>query len=441
MSYKAYVVEIKELRKHNNADRLMVATVFGNDVIVGLDAKIGDIMIYFPTDGQLSYDFAKEFELLRQDFEGNVLGGYLDPFKRSIKAIRLRGEKSDGLLVPLNSESLDKIAKVVGLKSADKVKLKVGDTIDILNGVEICKKYMPPVKVSESPINSKGKKASLKSLFPLFKEHSDTSQLAYSLSEFRGDDELTVTLKLHGTSARTSHSAKKANSLLSKILNRLNINLANKWELISGSRRVVLNTFGGGFYGDNNFRKKWHDFFDGKLLKGETVFYEIVGYASRDKLIMGGADNTKMNDKEFVKKYGKTTEFAYGMENGESDIYVYRMNITNEDGHVVEYPTWLAQLRCEQMGAKHVPVLAKFNYRDEEHLMNIVSMYEDGADPIGKTHIREGVIVRVENRERFTAYKQKSFAFKILEGIIKDDATEPDMEEIQDSIGEELAYT
>jgi hypothetical protein len=33
------------------------------------------------------------------------------------------------------------------------------------------------------------------------------------------------------------------------------------------------------------------------------------------------------------------------------------------------------------------------------------------------------------NRPKFTAYKHKNFHFKVLEGICKDEATAPDMEE------------
>ena len=53
-------------------------------------------------------------------------------------------------------------------------------------------------------------------------------------------------------------------------------------------------------------------------------------------------------------------------------------------------------------------------------------------DPIGKTHVREGVVVRILNRPKFTAYKHKNFSFKVLEGIIKDTASAPDMEEAQE---------
>ena len=110
------------------------------------------------------------------------------------------------------------------------------------------------------------------------------------------------------------------------------------------------------------------------------------------------------------------------------------MTMTNEDGHVVEYPWELVKLRCEQMGVKHCPELEKFIFTTTDDLLQRVNSHESGADPIGKTHIREGVIVRIEGKEKFTALKQKNFEFKVLESIIKvDDVL--DIEE-QESIKE-----
>jgi hypothetical protein len=57
--------------------------------------------------------------------------------------------------------------------------------------------------------------------------------------------------------------------------------------------------------------------------------------------------------------------------------------------------------------------------------------YYDGPDPIGKTHIREGVVVRIINRPKFCAYKHKNWFFKALEGIVKIEAEVPDIEEAE----------
>lgn len=36
---------------------------------------------------------------------------------------------------------------------------------------------------------------------------------------------------------------------------------------------------------------------------------------------------------------------------------------------------------------------------------------------MGKSHIREGVVCRIVNRPKFTAYKHKNFYFKLLSNI------------------------
>ena len=224
-------------------------------------------------------------------------------------------------------------------------------------------------------------------------------------------------MKLHGTSQRTAHTIKKSKvNLLHKLFGIKN---KKSWEYVTGTRRVTLDNFDGGFYGSNAFRKQWHDFFVGKLHKGESVYLELVGYTDDGALIMPECDNKKTQDEEFIKKYGDKTRFTYGCGVGQSDIYVYRMTMTNEDGQVIEYPWELVKLRCEQMGVKHVPELDKFIFTTKEDLLERVNKYLDIADPIGKTHVNEGIIARIEGKEKFTAFKQKGFYFKMLEGLIK----------------------
>lgn len=71
-----------------------------------------------------------------------------------------------------------------------------------------------------------------------------------------------------------------------------------------------------------------------------------------------------------------------------------------------------------------------------EWIKTKAEQYYDGPDPVGHTHVREGVVCRIVNRPKFAAYKHKNFAFKALEGLIKDTAAAPDMEEAQD-VGEQ----
>ncbi len=419
MSYNAYITRIKTIRKHSNADRLQVATVFGNDVIVSLDVKENDLMVYFPTDGRLNIEYCRKNKLLREkDAEGNNVGGYMEESKCHVTTIKLRGERSDGLLMPLSS--LDSFTDINTLKE--------GDTIDILNGVLICEKYIPrgSKNKSEGMVKTKKKKTN-KIVYPFFEEHIDTSQLVYNTQQFKEGDLCYITLKMHGTSQRTAHTIKEENKrlpyLIYKGLQLLNINIKPKktWGYVSGTRRTVLKNFNGGYYGNDSFRQNWHDFLSKKLPKGLSVYYEVVGYTQGNQTIMPECSNTRTKDKQFIKQYGNVTRFTYGCDIGQNDIYVYRMTMTNEDGDIVEIPWEIVKIYCEKMGVKHCLQLDKFLFTNVDDLIKRVNSFVDGTDPIGKTHIKEGVVVRIDNREKFTAFKHKSFMFKLLEGIIKAD--------------------
>lgn len=456
--YNAYVTRLKNVRPHSNADRMLLADCFGNTICVGLNAKNGDIGIYFPTDGQLSAEYVEQNNLVRKkDENGKNIGGYLDPEKRNITAIKLRGEKSDGLFMPL--ESLE-------YTGVDISTLTEGTIINIVNGHEICCKYIPRQKTSSNNGGGKANKTRKKkvAVAPLFAEHADTEQLAYNLNAFKAGDFVEITLKMHGTSGRTGYlPIFKGYQSRIPLFNRL-ANMKNPpkgayarklydravafsvpvydWGYVSGTRRVVLEDFEGGFYGDNSFREPHAKFFEGKLQKGETVYYEIVGFTNTGAPIMGTVDNKKTQDKEFIKKYGKTTTFSYGcapepileysphpcgecthVKVPQSACYVYRMTMTNEDGFVTEYSPDFMRYRCEQMGAKYVPLLWKGIIPDSveftagEYIKEKAELFYDGSDPIGKTHVREGVVARIVNRPKFTAFKHKNFSFKLLSGI------------------------
>lgn len=433
--YNAYVTRIKNLRKHPNADRLQLAECFGNTVCVSLEYVDNQLGVYFPTDGQLSVEFAEANNLLRKkDENGNNIGGYMDPDKRNVCAVKLRGEKSDGLFLPLNC--LENFGDISSLKE--------GDLINVFNGHEICCKYIPRSN-RRSGSDSGGNKTRKKkiNIAPLFMEHADTEQLAYNLNAFKPGDEIEITLKMHGTSQRTGYlpTFKKYKRNFVDFILRREGKPVYDWGYVTGTRRTVLENYDGGYYGSNEFREAHSKFFEGKLQKGETVYYEVVGFTHTGAPIMAEGKNDKLG-KEFVKQYGKTTVFSYGCEPNESQIYVYRMTMTNEDGYVIEYTPDFMRYRCEQMGVKCVPVFAKaqIGYHNEischcigneisaggylpkgwsigNGVKDIAEHFYDGADPIGKTHIREGVVVRIVNRPKFTAFKHKNFNFKMLSNI------------------------
>lgn len=434
--YCGYVTTLHNLRKHSNADRLQCVEVFNQNVIVDLSYYDGQKVVFFAADGQLSEEFANDNNLVRKkDENGNNIGGYLDPVKRNITAVKLRGEKSEGLVLPI--EVLSKYTNVS--------KLKDGDQITVLDGHEICKKYIPKSnrRARTSNGNDKHKNKNQKEVvsYPYFDEHIDTAQLDYNLNAFKEGDIVYLTRKLHGTSFREMNTVevtkKKRNPILKKIF-KLKDKEVKEYKLVAGTRRVTIKDFDKEcYYSSNAFRKPYHDFFKDKLPKGMEVFGEIVGWVDETTPIMGRCNNKLVKDKEFEKMYGKETVFTYGCEPGQSDMYIYRMTMTNEDGVVIELPTEEVKLWCERFGCKFVPILDKFLFTTIEDLNERVNKWLDVPDEIDPRHVAEGVVARIDNRSKFTAFKRKSFTFRVIEGIIKDTSDAPDIEEEQELIAEE----
>lgn len=433
--YSAIIAQLQNVRKHSNADRLQLATVYGNQIIIGLEQKEGDIGIYFPTDGQLDEKYCEVNNLIgkKNPETGEREGGLFD-HKRRVRTQILRKEKSDGFWMPLSSLSYTGV---------DLLTLKVGDQLNEVNGIPLCKKYISR-KTHASFDSKKTKKKYINKMrknYGMLHQHFDTSQWSYNTHKIKQGDLVILTDKVHGTSARTGYI--KVVMQLSKwklFINKFFSIFKEKyqWEYVTGTRRVVLDDFNDptklGFYGSNEFRKQYHDKFIGNLKKGETVYYEIVGWVDEEKSIMNSCDNTKIKDKEFVKRYGETTTFSYNCPRGISDMYVYRITMTNEDGYVVEYP-WFAMVeRCEELGIKTVKLLQEpFIYGGNlPQFKEIIETVCDGPDPIDPSHIREGVVVRIENGLNLLCFKHKNIYFKIIEGIIKGDDASVDIEEQQD---------
>lgn len=311
--------------------------------------------------------------------------------------------------------------------------------------MKYAKKYIPRGShrshTGKVNVTKNKKEENQKVSYPFFTEHIDTEQLAYNQQAFKENDIIYLTQKLHGTSFRVSNCLEfttiKRNPIIKKLFHKED-RVTSKFQVVSGTRRVVLRDYDGGYYGSNAFRKKYNDFFSDKLPKGMTVYGEIVGWVDENTPIMPKCNNSKVKDKAFSKQYGEETIFTYGCKPGENKCYIYRITMTNDDGITIEIPTEETIKWCDRLGCEYVPLLEKFLFTTWEDLNERCAKYLDIPEPLANgSHVTEGVVVRIDNRSKFTAYKTKSFAFKVLEGIIKDNADAPDMEEEQDLIAEE----
>lgn len=174
MNNCATIIKINSIKSHSNADKLQIVNLFGTQVITGMDAKEGDLMIYFDSNLKLSEEYCKENNLYRAPElnKDNKEIGYFEENGR-VKAIKLRGEFSDGVLMPISS--LDFITTDKGKYPTS---FEQGFEFNDFLGVKICEKYIP--KLSKIPGQPGQKKNSGRRAVssPMFVEHYDRIRVA-----------------------------------------------------------------------------------------------------------------------------------------------------------------------------------------------------------------------------------------------------------------------
>lgn len=433
MTGKAYVCKLTNITPIEGADLIVQATMFGETIITTKENTEGTLGLLFDCETQLSKEFLSANNLYRHS-ELNVNKeekGYFDDNGR-VRPVRLKGVKCSAFFMPM--DGLD-------FTGSDVIP-NPGDEIDEWNEVPICNKY-----VSENTKNSNSNqgKSVKKNLVPTFKEHMDTDQLMKNLNSVRTGNLITITEKLHGTSGRCAHlPVKKEYTKWEKLFYNYitfpllyqqigNVETFEEYEFVVGSRRVVKSvgetiTTDPGYYEEDIWSITANQYFKDKLHKGETVYYEIVGYLPNGQEIMSAQSNDKLKSfmekdefKAFISKYGETTKFNYGCPENTHDVYVYRITTTNEDGEDIDYSWDQVTQRCERLGVKHVPELFKFIVTPEMNCEEVFNNLLNQESTLFPTTVKEGICVRIDNGgANPKIFKNKSFIFKVLEGIIKD---------------------
>ena len=180
----ASVRKIIDLSPIEGADKIELATIDGWKVVVAKDVnhKVGDLIVYCEVDSFLPV--REEFEFLRKTSFKKM--GEQEGFR--LKTIRLRGQISQGLIVPLD------VLLKHGVSSDD-----VFEGLDVTGTLGVVK-YEPPI-----PAELSGK---AKGLFPSFIRKTDEERiqnLASDYEKFRAKNKLGgkfyVTEKLDGSSS------------------------------------------------------------------------------------------------------------------------------------------------------------------------------------------------------------------------------------------------
>lgn len=412
----AFAATLKNIRPIAGADKIVQADVTLNDVVItsivtGVDTKENLPVIYFDSNMCLSDQLIKDMpDLARYLAKGN-----------RVRVVKLRGCVSNGLAV-----------RVEEFARYTQDKLEEGFSFTELNGIEICYKYTAPIRSQShskgSKKEKKGKKQS-RMIPEQFAFHVDTDQLVRNAHKIHPDDVISCSSKWHGTSSICGNVLVKKNlSLTERIARLFKVEVIDSvYDYVYASRTVVKNGLMekglSGYYGEDLWTACGEEYFKGKLHKGETVYYEIVGYLPSGGWIQKG--------------------FDYGCKPNEHKIVVYRITKTGIDGDVVEYAWQAMKERCKEINVEHVkelyfgkakdlfPELDVTEHWNQNFVQKLKEKYleKDLDCNISCKVPDEGIVLRVEAKG-IEVYKLKSERFYLKESELHEKG-EADVEEEQ----------
>ena len=416
-NYSATVVKLGRIIDHSNADRLKITFIHGNSVIVGLNAKEGDVGLFYPCESQIGLEFAVANDLIRRkDDNGKVVGGLFDENRR-VRCQSLRGEKSMGFWIPMDS-----LAKTLQRPLEEVLtNYPVNTEIENIGSLVISSKYVPKSNKTEMSAGKQPKlikKSKSRIIDEQFKFHFDTSHLGKNLHMIKPDSLVAITWKMHGSSFIVGHClVKKKLTFIENLLKKFKVNIVDtEYDYVYSSRKVIKNAafnedVGPGYYGEDIWTRVGEEL-KGSLHEGETLYGEICGFTKE------GA---------FIQK-----NYDYGCKIGEHKIYVYRITRTNSEGHVTELSWPQVKERCNQIGVEHVPeiyygkagdlVQAAWDFSSDENwpedkwnefFLDYLTkryVYDQDCQFCNNSIPSEGVVTRLEGLE-IKNYKLKSFRF------------------------------
>lgn len=160
-NYLCKIIKIDNIRKHSNADKLQIVTVDFQTVVTGMNAKEGDICVYFPLECKINKDFLSYTNSFRNK-ELNAdkeQAGFFEENCR-VRAVKLRGEKSMGYLVPVEQMDFFYNGNVFTYLNIEEC---INQEFDTINGIKLVEKYVVKTKQTNANIK-KGKQPKLNRL-------------------------------------------------------------------------------------------------------------------------------------------------------------------------------------------------------------------------------------------------------------------------------------
>ncbi len=350
--FSAEVVRVTQVLPHPNADRLEILrfemkgigeTTY--EVVSGKGAyAVGDLAAYFSVDCILPTahpDFA--FLLERLDGKGKT--------HYRLRAARLRGVFSQGLLVPLCSQMPETTALERIYKSQALGKLGFGTQVAEQWGVTYHRKPEP----GENGVPTPGKKPT-KQPMPIYTVDS----LKKLPRLFEEGERVCVTEKIHGTNFRFGWVRRRV------------LGIPFGWKFVVGSHRVIKDGTGGNWYEQD----VWTEAADRMRLaektrgyKGHVFYGELYGYTYTGQ---------------------KIQDLTYGRAPTEGPGLVI-FDVKGPDGYL---DVWTRRNLCAELELDHVPILSLGPELSTMEFISVeVKQLAEGKSVIAPGQIREGVVI------------------------------------------------
>ena len=308
----------------------------------------------------------------------------------------------------------------------------VGEDFDTIDGTLFVKAYVPVHKEHSSP----HAKASLRKRRPQFDRiipgefafHYETKQLNREIDRFTPEDEVSISVKLHGTSLVIGNIPTlmpRWNGLYARIFNYLPAFLQRTrrgYDVVYSSRNVIKNKY---------FRSKddqgscdmdvWGEYYN--LLKpyipeGYTIYGEIVGY-------VGGLA-------QMIQK-----GYDYGCAEGHNRLMIYRVSVEDKENgkrrelNIPEVQEFITSLRSRMAAAERlmdIPILYQGRIGNlypeiagaPDWNARLLECFKADGDrfgmeldePLCKGKVpREGICIRIMNDPLNECFKLKTLRF------------------------------
>lgn len=349
-NFECKIYKIDEVLEHPNADRLNIVKIKGYSCISNKledgtpRYQANDLVVYIPENAVLPEWLLKKLDMWKDD-KGTLAG----PNGDRVKAIKLRGVYSEGILYPIIQGKLEYMKDGTITECA----VNEGEDVAELLGVA---KYEPPIPQSMS-----GEVFSVGDIF----YHYDIESITKYPNILKDGEPVRITEKIHGTQLRALFTLDNLGG------EPITFNVDNISIFVYVSSKGL---------GDRGLCFK-----DNENNKHNIYLRAIHNSITEEGLryIKGLLEHYK-SVTLYGELFGNTQDLHYGIKPNEEN----KLNIFDVAADRQMIDDYTIDLACEGLNIPRVPVLYKGPYSHD-----IVKQLTDGKSTYDKNQIREGVVI------------------------------------------------